>query len=304
MMTLRSGKWLGGDGLTIELYRCFWKCLSGPLYKMLQQAVCDGRLNLMGRHEIINLIPKKQHDELLIKNWHPITLLNCDYKIWAKSLSNQLEMVTPTLIGPQQCGFVKRRSIFTNIRTTAEIVAATKKVGIPGIIVLIDFEKCFDRVEYQSIRGAFEYFGFGNGFIRKLFLLFNDLLMCTSNQGFLSDYLCKTRGTNQGCPVSPQIFNYCSEIMTHMIFQNENIHGINVNGIGQTLSQFADDTSVYLKYERLCLEEFTKTLVCVESQLGLKISYEKTTVYRIGSLWNTEVRLYTQKRVNMVKRPN
>ena len=60
------------------------------------------------------------------------------------------------------------------------------------------------------------------------------------------------------------------------------------------LAQFADDRSAYLKYDPLCIYVFVRTLHEVESQLGLKISYEKTTVYRVGSLRNTEAKLYTQ----------
>ena len=57
-----------------------------------------------------------------------------------------------------------------NIRTTAEIVASYHKKQKPGVIVLVDFEKCFDRVEYDSIHGAFHYFGFRECFIQMLFL--------------------------------------------------------------------------------------------------------------------------------------
>ena len=60
------------------------------------------------------------------------------------------------------------------------------------------------------------------------------------------------------------------------------------------LAQFADDTSAYLKYEELCINAFVQTLYDVERQLGLKISYEKTTVYRVGSLRDSNATLYTQ----------
>ena len=47
----------------------------------------------------------------------------------------------------------KNRSIFNNIMTTMEVVSFLNKKKRPGIIVTIDFEKCFDRVVYQSIAG-------------------------------------------------------------------------------------------------------------------------------------------------------
>ena len=83
--------------------------------------------------------------------------------------------------------------------------------------------------------------------------------------------------------------------MAHLIYQNSEIKGITLHGIENILFQFADDTSAYLQAEQMCLDAFTNTLSCVESQMGLKILYEKTTVYRISSLTNSDAQLYTQK---------
>ena len=80
-----------------------------------------------------------------------------------------------------------------------------------------------------------------------------------------------------------------------MIYQNDKIKGVDLHGIRNILSQFADDTAAFLKYERLILDEFTKELERVEALMGLKVSYDKTTIYRIGSLRNTAAQLFTQK---------
>ena len=176
-----------------------------------------------------------------------------------------------------------------------DIVTHMKHTNKPGLIVTIDFEKCFDRVEYDSIRGAFRYLGFGDNFISMMFLLFNNLEMCTSCNGYTSEFFTKTRGVNQGCPGSPLIYSFCGEIMSRLIMENQQIRGITINGIENILSQFADDTAAFLQYSDLVLSEFERTLGTVEQQMGLKISYEKTTIYRIGSLLDSNAQLYTQK---------
>ena len=107
MMMLKQGKTPGSDGLGLLFYQCFWHVLKGPLYEVYLAAVEGGEFNPTGRRGIINLIPKKGKDDLLIKNWHPITLLNYDYKIWAKAIANRLESFAPELIGLQQTGFLK-----------------------------------------------------------------------------------------------------------------------------------------------------------------------------------------------------
>ena len=151
------------------------------------------------------------------------------------------------------------------------------------MIALVDYEKCFDRIEYESTRGAFTYFRFGHKYINTMFLLFTELEMCTISNGFTSDFLDKKRGVNQGCNVSPLVYTICGEIIMHLIKQNSNIKGIALYGLEHILSQFADDTAAYLSYDRETLEAFVNTLQIIESAMGLKVSYEKTTLYRVGS---------------------
>ena len=57
------------------------------------------------RKAIIKLIPKKDAEPYFIKNWRPLTLLNCDYKIAAKSIANRLKPSLPDLLNYDQTGF-------------------------------------------------------------------------------------------------------------------------------------------------------------------------------------------------------
>ena len=68
------------------------------------------------RRGIIKLIPKKDTEPDLIRNWRPLTLLNCDYKIAAKAIANRLKKVIPKLVNSDQTGFIKGRFIRENIR--------------------------------------------------------------------------------------------------------------------------------------------------------------------------------------------
>ena len=52
-------------------------------------------MSITQRRGIIKLISKKDAKPYLIKNWRPISLLNCDYKIAAKAIANRLEQVRP-----------------------------------------------------------------------------------------------------------------------------------------------------------------------------------------------------------------
>ena len=294
VMTLKTGKCPGADGLSVLFYRKFWKDIVDPLYEMYMHSLLGGKLCASGRRGLINLIPKKSKNEQELRNWRPIVLLNYDFKIWSKMVANRLELATD-IISKQQTGFIKNRSIFSNIKRTMEIVLHHKRTGRPGLIMSIDYEKCFDRVEFNSIKKAFRFFGFGEDFIQIMFLLFSNLELCTTSNGFVSRVFPKGRGTNQGCCASPLIFCFCGEIMAHLIRENDKIRGLDVHGVRSILSQFADDTAAFLNFDKISVSEFSDTMSLVERQMGLKVSYEKTTIYHIGSLCDSNAELYTQK---------
>ena len=295
VMTLKSNKVAGCDGITVEVYRKFWSLLKDPLFEVYKESLKCGFLNQSARKGVITLIPKKSKDDTYVEHWRPLTILNYDFKILAKLIANRLELVAGSIVGEQQTGFLKGRYLGTNIMKTMEIVAHLKRENKPGIVAMVDFAKCFDKVEYDSIDGAFAYFGFGNYFRRMIQVLFRKFQVCTQNNGHTSEFQDKTRGVNQGCPASPLVYVICSEVLSHVVKENTDIRGINIHNIEEVLSQFADDTGAYLKYEEEAIEGFCSSLSCIEANLGLTVSYEKTVLYRVGSLHNSNARIYTTK---------
>ena len=199
------------------------------------------------------------------------------------------------LIGKQQTGFIPGRSLSFNVVKTMEILSYLNEHNLPGVVALVDFEKCFDRISHRAIKGVFQYFGFGNYMISMIMLLFTDMRVCTINNGYTSEFLTKTRGINQGCNASPLIYTYTGEILNHLIMLNPNVKGVPMTELRNVLSQFADDTAAFLSFDRLTIENFANALECVEANMGLKVSYEKTTLYRVGSLQNSEAEFYTQQ---------
>ena len=99
----------------------------------------------------------------VLKNWRPMSLLNCDYKIAAKAIANRLKQVLPKLIDNDQTGFVKGRSIAENIRLIDGIIKYTAENNIPGLLLFLDFEKAFDTVEWPFLQNTFRHYNFGPG---------------------------------------------------------------------------------------------------------------------------------------------
>ena len=147
LKSMVSDKSPGTDGLPVEFYKVFWNNISGPLIEALNHAYKNGELPITQRRGVIRLIPKKDADPHLIKNWRPITLLNCDYKIAAKAIAGRIKKVLPKIINEDQTGFLKGRTIGENIKLIDDIIKFADKNQLPGLLLFVDFEKAFDTLE-------------------------------------------------------------------------------------------------------------------------------------------------------------
>ena len=94
-----------------------------------------------------------------------------------------------------------------------------------------------------------KYFGIDDRFIELVKLFFTNFSTYTQNAGFISDAFIKSCSINQGCPISPYLFLLCSEIMAHKLQSNSKISGVTVGDVKMLLSQFADDTVIYLNFD-------------------------------------------------------
>ena len=75
--------------------------------------------------------------------------MNTDYKILTKVLSRRLEKHIPSVINPDQSGFVSGRYIGESIRFNEDLVEKFDKEEREGLILQLDFEKAFDSVEWD-----------------------------------------------------------------------------------------------------------------------------------------------------------
>ena len=146
--------------------------ISAILIRALNYAYETEQLSVTQRRGIFKLIPKKDAEPFFIKNWRPLTLLNCDYKIAAKSIANRMKPSLPNLINYDQIGFIKGRFIEENIRLIDSVIFYAEEKNIPGLLLFLDFEKAFDTIEWSFIRKTFQHFGFVSSMLKWLNLFY------------------------------------------------------------------------------------------------------------------------------------
>lgn len=126
---LGTNKSPGSDGITREFYIKFWHLLADPFFDSISYSLATGTLSNEQRSGIITLIPKKGGDRLDLGNWRPITLLNNDFKIYSKALSKHIQPCMKDIISEDQTGFIRGRTIGTNIINTQTTIEHSTITG-------------------------------------------------------------------------------------------------------------------------------------------------------------------------------
>ena len=136
-----------GDGLLPAFFLHHSDLLKDGLPFVFQEIMDSEAMPNSFSKGMIFLIPKEGGDREEIRHRRPITILNLAYKILAKALSLRFQPMLGKLIHDTQIGFVKERSILDNIFTLWEAVSLAWLRGKPLAILLLDFEKAYDRVD-------------------------------------------------------------------------------------------------------------------------------------------------------------
>ena len=211
-----------------EFYKVFWKDIEQFLLNALNCTYIKGCLSITQRRGLITLVPKKNKPSNLLKNWRPITLLNCDYKIAAKSIANRMKKILSKIINNDQTGFLKNRFIGENNRLINSIIDYTNTKQIPGLLLFIDFEKAFDGIEWSFVQKTLKHFNFGTSFVAWIKLFYTAINSCVQNNGWSSEFFNLSRGVRQGCPLSPYLFILCAEVLGNAVRKDKEIRGIKI----------------------------------------------------------------------------
>ena len=116
------------------------------------------------KQAVIKLIQKKDRDKRF-KNWHPVSLLNIDYKIVFKALVARLEKVRPSLITHQQTAYVQNRCISETGRLISDILEIADTSNLKGYLVTIGIERAFDSLNHSFLMAVLKKIGFCPSFL-------------------------------------------------------------------------------------------------------------------------------------------
>ncbi|XP_078152676.1 uncharacterized protein LOC144547863 [Carex rostrata] len=134
----------GPDGLSFGFYQHFWDTVKSDINRLVQ-AFVDNKIDLSYLNQAVVCLLPKEKEVTNIKQYRPISLVNCSLKIISKLLTVRLEHVMDRLIDQTQAAFIRGRYILDNVVLSHELLHYCKTNREEGVVIKIDFEKAYDK---------------------------------------------------------------------------------------------------------------------------------------------------------------
>ncbi|GKV13733.1 hypothetical protein SLEP1_g24717 [Rubroshorea leprosula] len=293
-----GGKAPGPDGYNFNFLKLFWNSIKEDFVSFFREFHQHSRLVRGLNSSFLALIPKKLSPKEL-KDFRPISLIGCVYKLLAKVLANRLKVVMPEIIGEAQSAFVGGRQLVDSALVLNEVVDEVRMRKKLAFIYKADFQKAYDCVNWSFLDGMMDGFGFGAKWRGWIMKCLSTARFSVLVNGSSTEEIDMEKGLRQGDPLSPFLFLMVVEGLNGLVKTLENeglLHGIEVGKRGLTVSllQFADDT-VFLGMADSGNITMVKTILrWFELMSGLRLNFNKSSLYRLGDgregLWKRVVK--------------
>ena len=156
---MKNGKSPGIDGISVDFLKVFWCKIKYFILNSINSSYEKGILSISLRQNIISLLPKGNKDGTNLKNWRPISLLCVVYKMASAVIAERIKPHLDKIISRSQTGFLSGRYIGETTRLVYDLMHYTEINKIPGMLMLINFEKAFDSISWSFLHSILSFFG-------------------------------------------------------------------------------------------------------------------------------------------------
>jgi hypothetical protein len=236
----------GPDGFTSDFFHHCWPLIRTEVWEIIEDSRATGQILQALNATFITLIPKEGQAHHP-KQFRPIALCNVIYKLLTKVIARRLKPILPSIISPEQSGYVEGRQILDSVILAHEVIHSLQKTKTPGMLLKLDLSKAFDKINWEYMRAMLLAFGFDQRWVTWIMNLTSSAFFSLLINGVPSKPFSPSRGIRQGDPLSPFLFIIMAEGLSrsiHAAIESKLLTGLPLHGISPPIShsQFVDDT--------------------------------------------------------------
>lgn len=289
----------GIDGLPIEFYKFFWDDIKFLLTKLIQNFQQTGALPASMKKIVLTPIPK-QGDRTNLKNWRPIALMNCDYKIISRIIGRRMAEVISTLMSSDQSYCVPGRTIYNNLHLIRNIIRHANRNNTELAILALDQTGAFNKVSHKYLHHLLKLHGFGPTMIKSITSLLNQCKGIVKIGSTLLAPFFFQIGVRQGDPIAGPLYVLSIEPFLRLATKMMASSGYSIPNSNLKISAtgFADDVHFFISENedfKIITEAFNIYSKESRAQLNTKKSkglfcgsWKQRQDKPLECLWNSE----------------
>ncbi|XP_042056303.1 uncharacterized protein LOC121800878 [Salvia splendens] len=152
----------GPDGYSALFFQACWEIMGADVAAAVLDLFAGSQIPRGIAATLIVLVPKKENPTKLAE-FRPISLCNVMNKIISKLLASRMAPLLPLIIAPNQSGFIQGRLLSDNVLLAKEMFHKIwKGVASPNMVLKLDMEKAYDRVQWPFLLKVLRKMGFSD----------------------------------------------------------------------------------------------------------------------------------------------
>jgi hypothetical protein len=156
---MKPNKAPGPDGFPAEFYQRFWEVIKYDLMALFKEFYECTLPIFHLNYGVIMFLPK-QKESTNIKQFRSICLLNVSFKIFTKVVVRRLAKVVEKIVSISQTAFMSERNIMEGTIILHETLHELHRKKLSGVILKLDFEKAYDKVNWGFLQQTLRMKGF------------------------------------------------------------------------------------------------------------------------------------------------
>ena len=316
----------GPDGLSYGFFKMFFDYIGLPILNCFNTMMQAGKLLEPFNRVKILLIPKKK-DASSIKNFRPISLCFCSYKIFSTAITDRLRKVIEKNISQDQKGYSKLRVIQECVISIFNRISLSNKGGVnhkdPSAVLAIDFKKAFDRLGHSYIFEILQYLKYPPCFINIIKSILTNRIGYISNLNRDDLTIQIKSGIPQGDAISAYLFIIGLMPLLWKLDSKKHIFNPEKSPVLCTIGPKMPDNAMELDIHENDIEITTKSCYADDLTIifnathetcallfnimrefhalsGLECNFEKTSIMFLGQPNDELIDLINQERIEIV----